>query len=155
MKGLSALVITTAWLLTACAATAGAAGYNHPRSNFDLVLSGTVTDRDGSALTGVLVQLFVEGIASAATRTDTEGLYALEFSIDPQADETVAVWWVAPSEDLVPELALIRESTSDSEQGLWGPCVPRIGMVRLQTRSVRLLDHETFRRELARCVCLD
>jgi hypothetical protein len=155
MKGLSALVITAAALMTVCAALAGPPGYNRPHPGIDLNLSGTVTDRDGSVMEGVLVQLFVEGIVSTTTKTDAEGLYALEFTIDPQADETIVVWWVPPRDDLVPELALIRESTSDREMGLWGPCVPRIGVIRSQTRSVQLLDHETFRRQLARSGCLD
>jgi hypothetical protein len=53
---------------------AGPPGYDRPRPGFDLVLSGTVTDRDGFALTGVLVQLFVEGIASAAAFAAVAGL---------------------------------------------------------------------------------
>ena len=155
MKPVSALVIIAALLLTACTATGQPEGQAGRRPGFHLVLTGDVTDRDGLALMGVTVQIFVEGIVAATTRTDAEGTYTLELSIDPQADETVAVWWVASGSELVPELALIRESSSDREQGLWGPCVPRIGMVRRQTRSVRLLDHDTFRRELAESGCLD
>jgi hypothetical protein len=155
MKPVSVLTIMAALLLTACAATAQPSGQTGERSGFSLVLTGNVTDRDGLALMGVTVQIFVEGIVAATTKTNTEGAYTLELSIDPEADETVAVWWVASGSELVPELALIRESSSDREQGLWGPCVPRIGMIRRQTRSVRLLDHDTFRRELAESGCLD
>jgi hypothetical protein len=155
MKPVLALVATAALLLFACASHAQHTGQTAEKPGFHLVLTGEVTDRDGLALMGVSVQLFVEGIVVATTRTDTEGAYKLEFSIDPEADETVAVWWVASGSELVPELALIRESSSDRKQGLWGPCVPRIGMIRRQTRTVRLLDHDAFRRELARSGCLD
>jgi hypothetical protein len=155
MKATALLAVTMVWLLAASGRLGHSAEPSPGNSDFDLVLSGIVTDQDGSGMQGVAVQVFVEGITCAATQTDSVGSYALEFSIDPEADETVAVWWVAPRADLVPELALVRESASDRELGLWGPCVPRIGMIRRQTRSVRLLDHGTFRRELARSGCLD
>jgi hypothetical protein len=116
-------------------------------------LSGTVGDRNGTPLPGASVRVYRAGRPTVSARTDPEGGYRLEFSIDPDEDETVLVWWVSPRTDLVSDLALVRESARDRDLGLWGPCVPRIGAIREQTRSVRLLDAAEFRSKIAEQGC--
>jgi len=150
-----ALMAGAALLLPTGAPKGAVEGQPVEDAGFSMVLAGSVIDRDGSVRPGVSVKLFVDGIVAASTTTDAEGFYTLDARIDPLADDTVTVWWVAPGEGRVPELALIRESSADREHGLWGPCVPRIGMLRQQTYSVQLMDREMFRRQLAVSGCVD
>ncbi len=121
---------------------------------FSMTLTGTVTDGAEEPLRGVAVRLFAEGVEQTATRSDSVGFYRLEFSTDPESDETLVVCWIAPRTDLVSELALIRESRSDRALGLWSPCIPRLGARRYGERSVRLLDRASVRGKLAGSDCL-
>ncbi|MBM3287995.1 MAG: carboxypeptidase regulatory-like domain-containing protein [Candidatus Eisenbacteria bacterium] len=116
-------------------------------------LSGAITDGSGKPLPGVSVRAFIGGLPCASATSDADGVYLVEFGFDPELDETIIVWWIAPRTDLVSELALVRESARDRAQGLWGPCVPRIGSLRRQERSVQILDRAAVRRRLADSGC--
>jgi len=119
-----------------------------------ITLAGAATDGEGHPLAGVLVRLYVGGLAAASTRTDASGSYALDFVVDPETDETMLVCWTASRRDLVPEFAIIRESANDRALGLWSPCVPRIAPERAQHWTVQLLDAATLRQRTIAAGCV-
>jgi hypothetical protein len=118
-----------------------------------LTLVGTVGDETGSPLPGASVRAYRAGRPAGAAPVAADGTYRLEFDVDPALDETIVVWWISPKTDLVSECAIVRESARDRALGLWGPCVPRIGAIREQSRDVRLLDAEAVRRRIAENGC--
>ncbi len=140
-------------LFAACLAELAGAAPQPPRDLLHLTLIGTVGDETGTPLPGATVRVFRAAIPAGATVVDRDGNYRLEFAIDPEKDETVVVWWVSPRTDLVSEFAIVRESAKDRALSLWGPCVQRIGALREQTRSVRLLAPASLRRRIAEEGC--
>ncbi len=114
-----------------------------------MTLSGMVGDESGSPMPGAAVRIYQGGRLAGAALADRDGNYRLEFAIDPALDETVLVWWVSPRTDLISEIAIVRESARDRALGIWGPCVSRIGALREQVRSVRLLGPVALRRRIA------
>ncbi len=124
-----------------------------PESRLLLTLVGTVGDETGSPLPGASVRVFRAGRPAGAAQVGGDGTYRLEFYVDPALDETIVVWWVSPRTDLVSECAIVRESARDRALGLWGPCVPRIGAIREQSRDVRLLDAAAVRSRMAEDGC--
>jgi hypothetical protein len=140
-------------LFAACLTGLAGAAPQPSRDLLHLTLVGTVGDETGSPLPGASVRAFRAAMPAGVTLVDRDGNYRLEFAIDPERDETVVVWWVSPRTDLVSEFAIVRESTRDRTLGIWGPCVQRIGALREQTRSIRLLAPEPLRRRIAEEGC--
>ena len=90
------------------------------------VLRGTVRDGRGDRLPGVRVQLFLDGYPLAATRSDSLGGYRLVFPWEAAADSTVIAWWTAEESDLIPAVAILRESRAALRLGLWDETFPRV-----------------------------
>ncbi len=90
------------------------------------VLRGTVRDGRGDRLPGVRVQLFLDGYPLATSRSDSLGDYRLEFPWAVAADSTVIAWWTAEETDLVPAVAILRESRAAQRLGLWDTTIPRV-----------------------------
>ncbi len=125
-----------------------------PGTDFQARLAGEVVDAGGLPLAGVTVRLFVGGLPAAFSRTDSAGTFDIAFPVDLQGEETVVACAIAPRSDLVSEWAILRESGSDLDAGLWGPCVPRVGLSRSAHWPVRILNAEAVQERLAREGCL-
>lgn len=137
------------FLFAACLAGSAGAAPDPSFGQVPMILSGTIGDEADSPLPGAAVRVYQGARLVGASPTDREGNYRLEFAIDAARDETVLVWWISPRTDLVSEFAIVRESTRDLALGIWGPCVTRIGALREQSRSIRLLDSGAVRRRIA------
>ena len=92
----------------------------------DHMLSGMVRNGAGEALGGVQIKAFLNGFPQDAIVSEPDGSYHLALTYDPTADSTVAVWWVAEGDSLVPAIALLQESDQARRLGLWSACIPRI-----------------------------
>lgn len=125
-----------------------------PSSGFTAHLAGDVTDAAARPLSGVTVRLFVGGLPIASALTDSAGVFEVTFPVDPNSDESVLACVVAPRPDLVSEWAILQESARDRKAGLWGPCVPRVGLGRSSRWSAQITDAMGVRERLARNGCL-
>jgi hypothetical protein len=90
------------------------------------VLLGTVRDENGDGLPGVRAQVFLDGYPLVSTRSDSLGAYRLVFPWVVAADSTVVVWWTAEETNLVPAVAMLRESTAAQRLGLWDTTIQRV-----------------------------
>lgn len=90
------------------------------------VLLGTVRDENHGGLSGIQVQVFLDGFPLASTRSDSLGSYRLAFPWIPGADSTVLATWMAETGGLVPAAAVLRESATAKRLGLWGTTIPRV-----------------------------
>ncbi|MFB3909232.1 MAG: hypothetical protein ACE15D_12600 [Candidatus Eisenbacteria bacterium] len=116
-------------------------------------LSGRVVDGSGRPLAGTQARLFVGGLPVSAAVSDTTGSFRLDFALSYGKDETAVVFWMPAHADLVPEIALLRESSADLAAGIWSPCVPRLGGGTTEGLTVRILDRLAFRRWIAERGC--
>jgi hypothetical protein len=148
-RGIGMIREAAVLLFAACLTGSAVAAPDPSPRLVPMTLSGTIGEESGSALPGAAVRVYQGARLAGAAVADSSGNYRLEFAIDPTVDETVLVWWVSPRTDLVSEVAIVRESARDLALGLWGPCVSRIGALREQSRSVRLLGPMAVRRRLA------
>lgn len=90
------------------------------------VLLGTVRDENGGGLSGVRAQVFLDGYPLVSTRSDSLGAYRLVFPWVLTADSTVVAWWTAEGSELVPAVAMLRESAASQRLGLWDASIPRV-----------------------------
>jgi hypothetical protein len=109
---LAGLVLLGAWPGRASAASA--------------ILAGTVRNESGHGLPGVRAQAFLDGYPLVSTRSDSLGAYRLVFPWIASADSTVVVWWTAEETQLVPAVAVLRESRAARRLGLWDATIPRV-----------------------------
>jgi hypothetical protein len=90
------------------------------------VLFGTVRDENGDGLPGVRAQVLLDGYPLVSTRSDSLGAYRLVFPWIATVDSTVVVWWTAEETELVPAVAMLRESKAAQRLGLWDATIPRV-----------------------------
>jgi hypothetical protein len=86
-----------------------------------VTIQGSIT---GSADTEV--RAYVNGLMVESVRSDVTGTYTIRFDIDGSLDQTVAVWFIPDSEDMVPELVVVKESSAARGNQIWSPCLPRL-----------------------------
>lgn len=121
----------------------------------DAVLSGQVTDAAGAPLAGVTVQVFEEGFLLVEAETNADGSYSLPFGYFPDIDWTIIAWFVPPSETLVPEILILRESLKSKSLELWSTCLPRLDLRPQMQYDVQLVDGNTKRQRMSELECLE
>jgi hypothetical protein len=116
--------------------------------------AGTVLDVSDRPISGVQVQLFVDGQVLGNTRTDGDGFYDIRTPYDANADATVLLWYVAPERSLMPKEIVLKESKASAAAGLISRCVPRATLTPGRQFRVYLFDPESRNKELAELDCL-
>jgi hypothetical protein len=110
------------------------------------ILLGTVRNESGHGLPGVRAQVFLDGYPLVSTRSDSLGAYRLVFPWIAAADSTVVVWWTAEETQLVPAVAVLRESRAARRLGLWDVTIPRVAAPAESVHDVVLCSRGTVGR---------
>jgi hypothetical protein len=159
--------LTTAPRLLLIAATAlwpalaaGTAAAQEPETSLsagpeavETVMTGRIVDVVGIAVEGVTVKLFEDSYFVAETATDVDGDYTLTFTHAPASDNSIVVWYLPREADLVPEMAVLRESFKSKELKLLSPCLPRVTLETTVTHDVELLDEKSKLSSLSKSEC--
>ncbi|MCK4412579.1 MAG: carboxypeptidase regulatory-like domain-containing protein [Candidatus Eisenbacteria sp.] len=118
-------------------------------------LSGMVTDGSGAPLSGVAVKVFEEGFMLEEVATGADGSYRLRFPYLPDIDWTIVAWYVPPSDDLVPEILILRESLRSKSLDLWSTCLPRGELKAQMHYDATLVDGDTKRQMISQLECFE
>lgn len=116
--------------------------------------SGMVLDLNDHPISGVQVELLIDGQLAEGTRTDGSGYYDLRAPYDAAADVTVLLWFVAPEHSLMPKGLVLKESKVSQENALISRCVPRATLLPGHQFRVYLFDSASRNKELAELDCL-
>lgn len=100
------------------------------------------------------VKVFEEGFLIAETETGSDGSYLLEIDYLPDMDWTVMAWFVQPGGDLVPEIAILRESLKSKDMELWSPCLPRIELKSRMRCDIVLLTEKAKLEQMSELDCM-
>jgi Carboxypeptidase regulatory-like domain len=117
-------------------------------------MTGTVTDESGSALAGVVVKIFEEGMVLAQTTTEASGRYRLEFEFIPDIDWTLLTWFVSEDDTNLPQILILRESLKSKDLELWSPCLPRMELKARMKYDAVLLTEKTTLLKMSDLDCL-
>ncbi|MBD3235817.1 MAG: hypothetical protein GF330_03860 [Candidatus Eisenbacteria bacterium] len=119
------------------------------------LLRGTITDASGTGLSGVTVKIFEEGFLVAESQSGAGGTYQVEFEYAPELDWTMVVWFVPQREDLIPEIAMLRESFRSKEMELWSSCLPRLELRPVIKYDAQLYDEAGKLAQMSELDCLE
>ncbi len=119
------------------------------------VLSGSIENESGAALSGVKVQIFEEGLVLAETETGADGRYYLEFDYIPDIDWTLLTWFIPQDDNLLPNIVILRESLRSKELVLWSPCLQRIELKSRMPLDTVLYTEDTTLINMADLDCLE
>lgn len=126
-----------------------------PGQRATATLSGTVTDAGGAPLSDVAVKVFEEGFLLEETTSAADGTYQLQFPYLPDIDWTIVAWYVPPSEELVPEILILRESLRSKSLDLWSTCLPRLELKAQMQYDATLVDGDTKRQMISQLECFE
>ncbi len=86
----------------------------------DVTIQGTVS---GSGTAKIVA--YNNGLPVATAESGFGGSFSVKVTLSGDRDETVIVWFIPEEEGKVPELLILKESSSARRFGIWSPCIPR------------------------------
>ncbi len=169
MKRILISVLATLLLMSLPAVAAGPAdGLPTPqssrlqtpvRSGFagksETTITGLVVDEKGRPLLDVNVKLYMGGLLVTEQLTSSDGSFEFTELIDYGIDVTIDLWFVPPTDDLVMENVLLKESSAAVQHGIYSICVQRTRLDPITDVIVKLYDLESRVAMLKRKGCIE
>ncbi len=108
------------------------------------MIAGEVRDSSGSPLGGVFVKLFADGRLIQSTTTTSAGSYELRLPVNIDKDETVVLWFLPATGNLLPKHVVLKKSSSARKANLFSACTEEIH-IRPQMRvDVKLVNESEY-----------
>jgi hypothetical protein len=92
------------------------------------MVAGEVTGSDGMPIGGVMIKLFADGQLIEIAHTTAAGSYEMKLPLSIEKDETVVIWFVAGTDNLLPQCVLLKESSAAGKANLFSECTPSVNM---------------------------
>ncbi len=121
----------------------------------ETTITGLVVDEKGRPLLDVNVKLYMGGILATEQLTSSDGGFEFTELIDYGRDVTIDLWFVPPTDELVMENVLLKESTAALQHGIYSNCVPRTRLDPITDVIVKLYDLESRVAMLKRKGCIE
>jgi hypothetical protein len=121
----------------------------------ETTITGFVVDDSGTPLVDVNVKLYMGGLLTKEQLTSSDGTFEFTELIDYGVDVTIDLWFVPPTDELVMENVLLKESSAARQHGLYSPCTQRVRLDPITDVVVRLYSLESRIAMLKRKDCLD
>jgi hypothetical protein len=121
----------------------------------ETTITGFVVDEKGSPLLDVNVKLYMGGLLTTEQLTSSDGTFEFTELIDYGIDVTVDLWFVPPTDEIVMENVILKESSSARQNGLYSPCVQRVRLDPLTDVVVKLYSLESRIARLKRKGCIE
>lgn len=120
----------------------------------ETTISGIVVDKDGRPMVDVAAKLYIGGVLVSEIPTSTDGSFELVELIDYARDVTIDMWFVPPTEGMVMENVILKESTTAMQNSLYSKCISRVRLDPITDFVVRILDLDSRTRMLKTSDCL-
>jgi len=119
----------------------------------ETTIAGLVTDANSAPLRDVAVKLYVGGLLTSETTTSTDGSFEMSELIDYGRDVTIDLWFVPPTQGLLMENVLLKESSSAIAHSLYSKCVKRARLDPITDVIVKLVDQTARAAQIQRSGC--
>jgi len=162
--------VLAALLLTSLPAVAAGPGDTIPatpstgtqtavRSGFagksETTITGLVVDQSGQPLLDVNVKLYMGGLLATEQLTSSDGGFEFSELIDYGSDITIDLWFVPPTDDLVMENVLLKESSAALQHSIYSKCVKRTRLDPITDVVIKLYDLSSRVEMLKRKGCIE
>jgi hypothetical protein len=136
------------------------AGVQAPvRSGFagksETTITGLVVDQSGQPLLDVNVKLYMGGLLATEQLTSSDGGFEFSELIDYGSDITIDLWFVPPTDELVMENVLLKESSAALQHGIYSKCVKRTRLDPITDVVIKLYDLDSRVELLKRKGCIE
>ncbi|MBN2566053.1 MAG: Ig-like domain-containing protein [Candidatus Eisenbacteria bacterium] len=120
----------------------------------ETTITGLVVDQSGKPLMDVAVKLYMGGLLADEQVTSSDGSYEFSELIDYGKDVTIDLWFVPPTDELVMENVILKESTAARQYELYSDCVQRVRLDPITDVIVKLYSLEERIEMLKRKGCI-
>ena len=121
----------------------------------ETTITGLVVDEKGRPLLDVNVKLYMGGLLATEQLTSSDGGFEFTELIDYGNDITIDLWFVPPTDELVMENVLLKESTAALQHAIYSKCVQRTRLDPITDVIVKLYDLESRIAMLKRKGCIE
>jgi hypothetical protein len=121
----------------------------------ETTITGLVVDEKGRPLLDVNVKLYMGGLLATEQLTSSDGSFEFTELIDYGNDITIDLWFVPPTDELVMENVLLKESTAALQHSIDSKCVQRTRLDPITDVIVKLYDLESRIAMLKRKGCIE
>ncbi|MGQ9602795.1 MAG: carboxypeptidase-like regulatory domain-containing protein [bacterium] len=126
-----------------------------PSTGFpEQIFIGNVTDSKGNPLENVMVKFFANGRLVQSTRTTASGDFELKIPLNLDADETITIWFLPVTGNMMPKMAILKKSSAADKAGLFSPCADQVKLREQMRLDVRLLQEGEYVSNLKAKGCL-
>jgi hypothetical protein len=86
------------------------------------MIVGDVKDSGGKPIGGVAIKLFADGRLVEIAHTTAAGSYEMRLPLSVEKDETVIMWFMAGTDQFLPQSVILKQSSSASRIRLFSEC---------------------------------
>ena len=121
----------------------------------ETTITGLVVDQSGQPLLDVNVKLYMGGLLATEQLTSSDGTFEFSELIDYGSDITIDLWFVPPTDELVMENVLLKESSAAVQHGIYSNCVKRTKLDPITDVVIKLYDLDSRVEMLKRKGCIE
>ncbi len=121
----------------------------------ETTITGLVVDEAGKPLVDISVKLYMGGLLVIEQLTSSDGSFEFTELIDYGNDITIDLWFVPPTEELVMENVILKESSSALQHALYSKCVQRSRLDPITDVIVKLYGLDSRTEMLKRRGCIE
>ncbi|MCK4679717.1 hypothetical protein KAT82_01200 [bacterium] len=121
----------------------------------ETTITGLVVDEKGRPLLDVNVKLYMGGLLATEQLTSSDGSFEFSELIDYGSDITIDLWFVPPTDELVMENVLLKESSAALQHSIYSRCVPRTRLDPITDVVIKLYDLDSRVEMLRRKGCIE
>ena len=121
----------------------------------ETTITGLVVSEGGQPLLDVNVKLYMGGLLTTEQLTSSDGSFEFAELIDYGDDVTIDLWFVPPTDELVMENVLLKESSAALQHGIYSKCVQRTRLDPITDVIVKLYSLESRVEMLKRKGCIE
>ena len=121
----------------------------------ETTITGLVVGEDNQRLVDVNVKLYMGGLLTTEQLTSSDGTFEFTELIDYGNDVTIDLWFVPPTDELVMENVLLKESSAARQYAMYSKCVQRTRLDPITDVVVKLYSLESRVAMLKRKGCIE
>jgi hypothetical protein len=115
---------------------------------------GDVKDSSGNPVGGVAIKLFADGHLVEIAHTTSAGSYEMRLPLSVETDETVIMWFVAGTDQYLPQNVVLKQSSRANRIRLFSECAMEVKMRPQMRVDVTVMTESEFLASLKVKDCL-
>ena len=108
------------------------------------MIVGEVLGADTKPIGGVTVKLFADGKLVEIAHTTAAGEYEMRLPLSVEKDETVVLWFMPSTDDLLSQMVVVKKSSKARDARLFSRCLTEVRMRPQMRVDMSLLNKSEY-----------